>query len=101
MSERDYTQLDAVIHSRIRLAVMATLASADAAEFTFLREQTGATDGNLSTHLRRLEDAGYIGVEKRFESRRPVSRYRLTKKGRSAFSEYVKHLEGLIGRSNL
>ncbi|MGH8129033.1 MAG: transcriptional regulator, partial [Gammaproteobacteria bacterium] len=60
MSNFDYTQLDAVIHSRIRLAVMATLASVENAEFTFLREQTGTTDGNLSTHLRKLEDAGYI-----------------------------------------
>ncbi len=101
MSERDYTQLDAVIHSRIRLAVMATLASVDEAEFTFLRRQTGATDGNLSTHLRKLEDADYIAVEKAFEKRKPVSRYKLTTAGRNAFAEYVKHLEGLLGDVNL
>ena len=97
MSEHDYTRLDAVIHSRIRLAVMATLASVDAAEFTFLREQTGATDGNLSTHLRKLEEAGYIDVGKSFEKRKPVSRYRLTIAGKKAFSAYVEHLETLIG----
>ncbi|MGH8126188.1 MAG: winged helix-turn-helix domain-containing protein [Rhodanobacteraceae bacterium] len=97
MSERDYTQLDAIIHSRIRLAVMATLASVDHAEFTLLREQTGATDGNLSTHLRKLEEAGYVAVEKAFEERRPVSRYHLTPEGRGAFAGYIERLETLIG----
>lgn len=101
MSERDYTQLDAVIHSRIRLAVMATLASVDDAGFTFLRKQTGTTDGNLSTHLRKLEDAGYIAVEKAFEKRKPVSRYRLTAEGRSAFTAYVERLEALLNGANL
>lgn len=96
MSEYDYSQLDAVIHSRIRLAVMATLASVEQAEFTFLRERTGATDGNLGTHLRKLEDAGYVAVKKTFERRKPVSRYALTARGRAAFREYLKRLEGLL-----
>ena len=99
MSKFDYTQLDAIIHSRIRLAVVATLASVGNAEFTFLRERTGATDGNLSTHLRKLEDAGYIGVKKSFAGRKPVSRYTLTARGRKAFAAYVERLEGLIGNA--
>jgi DNA-binding MarR family transcriptional regulator len=101
MSAHDYTRLDAVIHSRIRLAVMATLASADEAEFTFLRERTGATDGNLATHLRKLEQAGYVRVKKSFVRRKPVSRYALTAHGREAFTAYVKQLEGLLGTVNL
>ena len=94
--EFDHTQIDDLIHSRIRLAVMTILASAESAEFTFLRDKTNATDGNLSRHLRKLEDAGYISVEKSFEGRKPVSRYALTKEGRKAFAAYVDHLEGMI-----
>lgn len=97
MSDFDYTQLDAIIHSRIRLAVMAALASVGDVEFTFLREQTGATDGNLGTHLRKLEDTGYISVKKSFVKRKPISRYSLTTKGRKAFSAYVQRLERLVG----
>ncbi|MGH8274556.1 MAG: winged helix-turn-helix domain-containing protein [Gammaproteobacteria bacterium] len=97
MNDFDYTQLDALIHSRIRLAVMAALASVENGEFTFLRDQTGATDGNLGTHLRKLEDAGYIAVKKSFVRRKPVSRYALTAKGRKAFAVYVERLESLIG----
>lgn len=96
MNDFDYQQLDEIIHSRIRLAVMAVLISVDEAEFTFLREKVNATDGNLSTHLKKLEDAGYIAVNKSFEDRKPVSRYLLTQKGRKAFEAYVERLEKLI-----
>lgn len=98
MSQFDYAQLDEVIHSRIRLAVMAVLAGLDSAEFTFLREQLGATDGNLGTHLRKLEDVGYVSVKKAFVKRKPVSHYALTAKGRRAFSAYVEHLETMVGK---
>ncbi len=96
MNEFDYQQLDEIIHSRIRLAVMAVLITVDEAEFIFLRDKVNATDGNLSTHLKKLEEAGYIAVNKSFENRKPVSRYLLTQKGRKAFELYVERLEKLI-----
>ncbi|MFH2032705.1 MAG: transcriptional regulator [Bacteroidota bacterium] len=94
----DYQQLDEIIHSRIRLAIMAVLVTVDEAEFTFLREKVHTTDGNLSTHLKKLEDTGYIAVNKSFENRKPVSRYMLTQKGKKAFESYVEHLERIIGK---
>lgn len=96
MSEYDYQQLDEVIHSRIRLAVMSILAGVESAEFTYLRDRTGATDGNLGAHLRKLEEARYVAVEKRFEDRKPVTRYSLTDRGREAFRRYVDRLESMI-----
>ncbi len=96
MNEFDYQQLDEIIHSRIRLAVMAVLISVDEAEFTFLKEKVKTTDGNLSVHLKKLEDAGYIAVNKSFQNRKPVSRYLLTQKGRKAFESYVERLEKMI-----
>lgn len=97
MTEFDHTQLDDLIHSRIRLAVMAVLASVERAEFSFLRDQVKATDGNLGAHLRKLEDAGYLSAEKRFVDRKPVTDYRLTAQGRAAFDAYVAHLASLTG----
>ena len=96
MNEFDYQQLDEIIHSRIRLAVMAVLISVDEAEFTFLKEKVKTTDGNLSVHLKKLEDAGYVAVNKSFQNRKPVSRYLLTQKGRKAFESYVERLEKMI-----
>ncbi len=98
MIDFDYQQLDDIIHSRIRLAIMAVLISIDEAEFTFLKEKVNTTDGNLSTHLKKLEDTGYIAVNKSFENRKPVSRYLLTSKGRKAFEIYVEKLEKLLGK---
>lgn len=97
MTEFDHTQLDDLIHSRIRLAVMAVLASVERAEFSFLRDQVKATDGNLGAHLRKLEDAGYVSADKRFVDRKPVTDYRLTAQGRAAFDAYVAHLASLTG----
>lgn len=96
MSQFDYQRLDDVIHSRIRLAVMSILAGVEEAEFTYLRDRTGATDGNLGAHLKKLEEAEYVGVEKRFEDRKPVTRYALTTAGREAFRRYVDRLESMI-----
>lgn len=96
MSEFDYQQLDDIIHSRIRLAIIAVLITVEEAEFIFLREKVNTTDGNLSTHLKKLEDAGYIAVSKSFIDRKPVSRYMLTQKGRKAFEAYVERLGKLI-----
>ncbi|HEX2163713.1 MAG TPA: transcriptional regulator [Thermoanaerobaculia bacterium] len=88
--------LDELIHAPVRLAAMSILAAVEEAEFTYLRERTGATDGNLGAHLRRLEDAGYLAAAKGFEGRKPVTRYRITRQGRAAFRRYVDHLETLI-----
>jgi DNA-binding transcriptional ArsR family regulator len=99
MSDFDYQQLDEVIHSRIRLAIMAILISVDEAEFTFLREKVGATDGNLSIHLKKLEEAGYIAAAKQFVAKKPVSTYKLSNKGRKAFEAYVDRLEAMVKRS--
>lgn len=96
MSEFDYRLLDDVIHSRIRLAAMAILAATEEAEFTYLRERTGATDGNLGAHLKRLEQAGYVAVDKRFVDRKPVTAYALTAAGREAFRRYVERLEAML-----
>ncbi len=96
MKNFDYQQLDDIIHSRIRLALMAVLASVEEAEFTFLREKVNATDGNLSVHLKKLEDAKYITVKKSFANRKPVSHYSLTITGRKAFESYLDNLERLV-----
>ncbi len=96
MNDFDYQQLDDIIHSRIRLAIMSVLVSVDEAEFTFLRDKVNATDGNLSTHLKKLEDAGYVAVNKSFINRKPLSRYLLTQKGRKAFEIYIEKLEKMI-----
>lgn len=93
----DYRGIDDVIHSRIRLAVMAILASVDDAEFTYLRDKVGATDGNLSTHLSRLTDAGYVTVRRALVDGRSVSRYRLAPRGKEAFEAYMRKIEELLG----
>ena len=98
MTDFDYQQLDEVIHSRIRLAIMAVLVSVDEAEFTFLREKVGATDGNLSIHLKKLEEAGYVTVTKQFVAKKPVTSYKLSRKGRKAFEAYIDRLEAQVRR---
>lgn len=96
MNEFDYQQLDDIIHARIRLAIIAVLISVKEAEFNFLKEKVNTTDGNLSTHLRKLEDAKYISVKKEFLDRKPKSYYSLTKVGKQAFEIYVNRLEKLL-----
>jgi DNA-binding HxlR family transcriptional regulator len=98
MTDFDYQQLDDIIHSRIRLAIMSLLITVDEAEFTFLREKVHATDGNLGMHLKKLEDAGYVSVKKEFVKRKPASAYALTQMGRKAFELYVERLEHMIRR---
>ncbi len=98
MSDFDYQQLDEVIHSRIRLAIMAVLISVDEAEFTFLREKVGATDGNLSVHLKKLEEAGYVTVTKQFVAKKPVTSCKLSSTGKKAFEVYIDRLEAMVRR---
>ncbi len=92
-----YRAINDVIHGRVRLAIMAFLSGAGTADFTELKERVGGTDGNLSVHIRKLEDAGYVKVEKRFKGRRPQTLCHLTKKGREAWIAYISQMEALLG----
>ena len=96
MKDYDYQQLDELIHSRIRLAIMTLLVSADQAEFTYIRDKINTTDGNLSVHLRKLEESGYIKMQKKFVDRKPVTSYSITIKGHKAFENYIELLEKMI-----
>ena len=88
--------LDRVIHERLRLGIVSALAVNTSLTFTDLRDLLGATDGNLSVHARKLEDAGYVAVDKSFEGRIPRTEYRLTDEGRAALARYLDHMEALI-----
>jgi DNA-binding MarR family transcriptional regulator len=92
----DYREIDDVIHGRVRLALMAYLSGAGTADFTELKKKLEVTDGNLSVHMRKLEDAGYVVVEKRFQGRRPQTLCRLSDKGREAWIAYIGNLQALI-----
>ena len=96
MTPDKFAPLDPVIHSQVRLAVLSILASASEADFNFLKSTTGATDGNLSTHLGKLEEAGYIRIKKSFQGRKPLTTCILTERGRTALSRYVKALEDYL-----
>ena len=100
MESFDIEQIDDVIHGRVRLGVMAYLAASDIAEFNELKKKLGATDGTLSVHLRKLEEAGYIAIEKTFRDRRPLTRAKLTPEGRKAFKRYLDALGKLTGLSD-
>ena len=93
----NYRSYDSLMNAPIRLAVMSLLAGMEEAEFTYIREKTGATDGNLSRHLAKLEEEGLIAVVKRFEVKKPVTVQSITDKGRAALRDYVANLESLIG----
>ena len=99
MAAFDIGRIDDVIHGRMRLGIMAYLADADVADFKELKRALDATQGNLSIHLRKLEDAGYIAIDKSFLGRKPLTRARLTEAGRKAFAEYLEALAGLVGKS--
>ena len=90
-------ELNPVVHGKLRLAVLSLLATADEAEFTWLRAKTGSTDGNLGAQLMKLEEAGYVAVEKKFVLRKPQTLYRVTETGRAAMGEYVAALKELLG----
>jgi DNA-binding HxlR family transcriptional regulator len=92
-------QLDRVIHERMRLAIVSALAANETLSFGELKGLLGTTDGNLSVHARKLEDAGYLACKKGFEGRIPKTEYRLTPDGRRAFQKYVDHLEALVRRA--
>jgi len=89
-------EIDRMVHEPARLAIMALLYVIECADFTFLMNQTGLSWGNLSTHMSKLEEAGYIDVEKSFKGRRPNTNLRLTTDGRSAFREYRQKMKQML-----
>lgn len=89
-------ELNPVVHGRLRLALLSLLSGVDQADFTWLRAKTEATDGNLGAQLLKLEEAGYVTVEKKFVSRKPQSVYRITEPGRQALAEYVQALKQIL-----
>jgi DNA-binding transcriptional ArsR family regulator len=88
--------LDTLIHERTRLGIVSALAANEKLSFVDLKAILNATDGNVSAHTRKLEEAGYIVAHKRFEGRVPRTEYSLTETGRQALAKYVEHMEGLI-----
>ncbi len=95
-SQKTVSDLDRVIHERIRLGVVSALAVNPALTFSELKKFLAVTDGNLSVHTRKLEDAGYVECQKTFEGRIPRTEYRLTDAGRGALEKYLSHMESLI-----
>lgn len=90
-------ELNPVIHGKLRLALMSLLAGVETADFTWLREKTGSTDGNLGAQLLKLEEAGYVHAKKQFVQRKPLTSYRITVQGRKALEDYVHALRQLLG----
>ncbi|GAA4317908.1 transcriptional regulator [Flaviaesturariibacter amylovorans] len=93
-----FKDLDPILHSQLRLAVMSLLIAVKEAEFTFLKEKTGATAGNLSVQVQKLKEAGYIEVQKQFKDNYPQTLCRVTQTGIDAFEKYVRALQGYIGK---
>ena len=96
MDSLDYRKLDSIFHSRIRLAVVAALVKAGTLDFSELKTLTGATEGNLATHLRKLEVSEYVLMEKGFRGRRPRTTYTITESGLRGFKKYVDALASFI-----
>lgn len=98
-TEFDINRIDDVIHGRVRLGIMAFLSGIDCADFNTLKARLQTSDGNLSVHLRKLEDAGFVAVTKRFEGRKPLTEAAMTAAGRAAFVGYLDAMQGLVGKS--
>jgi DNA-binding HxlR family transcriptional regulator len=96
MDPFDIQSIDEVIHGRLRLGIMAFLSTAEAADFNALKTALQASDGNLSVHLRKLEEAGYVAIRKSFSGRKPLTQVALTGKGRDAFIAYLGAIEKLL-----
>lgn len=95
-----FKELNPLLHSELRLAVMSVLIGVESADFVFLRQQTGATAGNLSVQLDKLSKAGYIDIQKTFRGKMPCTICRITETGHNAFEEYVEALQSYIGRQS-
>lgn len=96
MNPEPFLQLDRVIHEKGRLAIMSMLAASPELSFTDLRDTLGMTDGNITTHIRTLQEAGYISVTKSFQNNRPLTTCSLTAAGRKAFTQYINFLERIV-----
>ena len=96
MNPEPFQQLDRVIHEKGRLAIMSMLAASPELSFTELRDALGMTDGNLTTHIRALQEEGYVSVAKSYQNNRPLTTCSLTVPGRKAFSEYINLLEQIV-----
>ncbi len=92
-----FKDLDPILHSQLRLAIVSLLISVKEAEFTFLKEKTNATAGNLSVQIQKLKDAGYIDVVKQFKDNYPQTICRITRQGIKAFEDYVNSLQSYLG----
>lgn len=88
--------LDRVIHERMRLGIISALAANEKLSFTDLKKLLNTTDGNISVHARKLEDAGYVAMEKSFKGRVPLTEYKITREGKKALQKYLDHMEALI-----
>ena len=95
-----FKDLDPILHSQLRLAVISLLAGTEMAEFTYIREQTGSTAGNLSIQITKLKDAGYIEVTKKFRNNYPQTMCRITPLGKEKFIEYINDLKGYLKPEN-
>ncbi len=95
-AERVSGELDKVIHERMRLGIISALAANDKLSFTELKNLLSTSDGNISVHARKLEDAGYLTCEKSFKGRSPLTEYAITNAGRAALRRYLDHMEALI-----
>ena len=93
MTPEKFSPLDPVIHSQVRLAVLSILVSVKEADFNHLKNTIGTTDGNLSIHLSKLEEANYISIKKSFQGKKPLTTCSITEKGKEAFVKYLKALE--------
>lgn len=96
MNPEPFLQLDRVIHEKGRLAIMSMLAASPALSFTEMRDALGMTDGNLTTHIRTLQEAGYVSITKSFQNNRPLTTCSLTATGKRAFTSYINLLEQII-----
>lgn len=96
MNPEKFPQLDPIIHSRIRLAILSILISVKDADFNYLKQTIGTTDGNLSTHLSKLEEKGYIKVAKGYKGKKPQTTCSLTARGKQAFSKYLEAMDDLL-----
>jgi len=93
-----FKELDPLLHSQLRLSVMSLLMSVDSAEFTYLKEKTQSTAGNLSVQIEKLSEAGYITVEKSFRGKKPLTTCKISRKGHKAFVDYVETLKQYINK---
>ncbi len=95
-AENVSNDLDKVIHERMRLGIISALAANDKLSFTELKNLLATSDGNISVHARKLEEAGYVTCEKSFKGRMPLTEFKITKDGRTALTRYLDHMEALI-----